>query len=84
MQKLFLLPFWPQKEAIENFCFDKCKEIIINQIITFEGLECSVCRKDDCPYEEKRIEVGECELDDGRREFVVLRKLRTFRKKKEG
>ena len=75
MSKLFLLPYAPQKESIDRYCFNECGEIIINQIITFEGVACSVCRKDDCPYEEKRLEIGECELDDGRREFVVLRKL---------
>ncbi len=76
MKKMYLLPFGIQKNEIDEFCFNRCKEIIFNKIVMFEGHACSVCRKDDCPFEEKRIEIGECELDSGEIEFVILRKLK--------
>ena len=76
MANLYLLPFAPQKKEIDHYCFERCGEIIINKIVTFEGVACSVCRNDNCTFEEKRLEIGECELDDGTIEYVILRKLR--------
>ncbi len=76
MSKLYLVPFEPQREQIECFCFGTCGAIQIGAVkIPIEGITCLPCRREDCPHLERQMSMGDAEMHDGRIEHVVMRKL---------
>lgn len=72
-EKTYLMSVGCQLKKINKYCF-KCGAIICGQV-RFEGGYFAVCRKDDCKHEIDRVEIGECELDNGNKEYVIVRKL---------
>jgi len=79
IDKVFLLHPSVQKKEIKEYCFNKCKKIVISMIINFAGASWSVCKEEVCPYEADRLDIGTCELTNGETVHVVIRKLRKIK-----
>jgi len=71
--KLYLMSVGCQLKKIDEYCF-KCGSIICGQV-RFEGGYFAACRKDNCEQENNRVEIGECEMSNGDKEYIIVRKL---------
>lgn len=74
VEKLYLMSVGAQLKQIDEYCF-KCGEIIVGQVKYLNG-DFACCRKQDCPHEEKSVDMGEAEMRDGKIEHVIVRKLK--------
>jgi len=63
--------FGLQKDEIEIYCFGKCKKIIFGGLDDKELGPLTVCKEDDCPFEDGRTPpIGETHGEE-----ICIRKL---------
>ena len=59
MAKTFALLQY-QKPLVEKLCYGKCGDILVGTLVDSLLGEMYPCKTEVCPYEAKRIKLGEC------------------------